>query len=57
VSNEIGDSNKLTVAVKERTVPKEIEEIKEDHPKAKETRETEGINSRRTMRQVLQNHF
>ena len=51
------DSNINTLVVKALTVPQEIEEIKEDHPKAKVTRETEGINSRRTMRQVLQNHF
>jgi hypothetical protein len=37
-------------------VPKEIKDIKEDCPKTKEMRETEGTNLRRTEVQVLRNH-
>ena len=55
----IKGSNEIAVAVKARTLPKEIKEIKEikeDCPKTKETIETEGTNLRRTTRQVLRNH-
>jgi hypothetical protein len=44
---------KIAVTVEARTVPKGIEDIKENRPKTKETRETEGTSSRRTTRQTL----